>query len=146
MNQKIIVNTDGGAIGNPGPSGIGIVINIAGKIKEYSESIGEGTNNQAEYKAVIFALKKIKSLIGKNKIKDAEVEIFADSQLIVNQLEGKYKIMEDDLKILFVDAWNLKIGFKNVSLNYIPREQNKKADKLVKEAFAKFSSSGNKLF
>jgi len=144
--QKVIVNTDGGAIGNPGPSGIGVVINIAGKINGYSESIGEGTNNQAEYKAVIFALKKIKSLIGKNKIKDTEVEIFADSQLIVNQLEGKYKIMEDDLKILFVDAWNLKIGFKNVSLNYIPREQNKEADRLVKEAFAKFSSSGNKLF
>ena len=145
MSQKAIIYTDGGALGNPGPSGIGVVININGAIKKYSENIGEGTNNRAEYKALIFALKKIKSLLGKKNIKNAEIECFSDSQLIVNQLSGKYKIKEEDLKPLFIDAWNLKIEFKNVSFSYIPRENNKEADSLVKEALAN-SQASSKLF
>jgi len=145
MSQKAIIYTDGGALGNPGPSGIGAVININGIVKKYSERIGEGTNNEAEYKALIFALKKVKSLLGKKNIKNSEIECFSDSQLIVNQLSGKYKIKEEDLKPLFIDAWNLKIEFKNVSFIYIPRENNKEADSLVKQALST-SQARNKLF
>lgn len=149
---KIIIYTDGGALNNPGPAAIGVVIRrrmpeikkeagalpLAGfnnlpSEKKYSEYIGETTNNQAEYQALIFALKKTKSLIGKKKSKGSEIECFSDSQLLVNQLNGNYKILEKGLQLLFIEAWNLKQDFKNVSFNYIPREENKEADKLVKE-------------
>ena len=72
---KIVIYTDGGSRGNPGPSAIGAVIGD----KEYSEYIGNATNNEAEYKAVIFALKKAKALLGKKAIKEVEVEIKSDS-------------------------------------------------------------------
>ena len=133
--MKIIVYTDGGARGNPGPAAIGTVIIIPPHTKkEYSQYIGKATNNQAEYSALIFAFKKIKQIFGKNKIKDLEVECYLDSELVVNQLNGKYKILEEGLQPLFLEVWNLKIDFKNVSFNYIPREENKEADKLVNQA------------
>lgn len=133
--MKIIVYTDGGARGNPGPAAIGTVIIIPPHTKkEYSQYIGKATNNQAEYSALIFAFKKIKQIFGKNKIKDLKVECYLDSELVVNQLNGKYKILEEGLQPLFLEVWNLKIDFKNVSFNYIPREENKEADKLVNQA------------
>lgn len=133
--MKIIVYTDGGARGNPGPAAIGTVIIIPPHTKkEYSQYIGKATNNQAEYSALIFAFKKIKQIFGKNKIKDLEVECYLDSELVVNQLNGKYKILEEGLQPLFLEVWNLKIDFKNVSFNYIPREENKEADKLVNQS------------
>ncbi|MDP2598222.1 MAG: ribonuclease HI family protein [Candidatus Liptonbacteria bacterium] len=128
--QKIVAYTDGGARGNPGPAAIGVVVGE----KEYSEYIGEHTNNRAEYEAVVFALKKIKQLIGKTKAKEAEVEVRMDSELVVRQLTGKYKILEEDLQPLFLEVWNLRLDFKNVDFVHIPREQNKKADKLVNRA------------
>lgn len=135
--SKLIVHTDGGAIGNPGPAGIGIIIKGEKKEKEYSEFIGNGTNNEAEYKAIIFALKKVKLLFGKKKIKNLEIDFYLDSELLVNQLNGKYKIKEKDLQPLFLEAWNLKIDFKSVNFTYIPREKNKKADELVRQALNK---------
>ncbi|MAF79500.1 hypothetical protein CL629_00230 [bacterium] len=124
---KLVIHTDGGARGNPGPAAIGAVVGG----KEYAEAIGETTNNIAEYKAVIFALKKARHLTGREDSKETEIEINSDSELIVNQLNGKYKIKEDDLKILFVDVWNIQQSFKKVTFNRIPREENKAADKLV---------------
>lgn len=138
--QKITVNTDGGAIGNPGPSGIGVVIRGGGKEKKYSEFIGNGTNNEAEYKALVFALKKTKLLFGRKNVKNTEVECFLDSELIVRQLNGKYKIKEKDLQSLFLEVWNLKIDFKNVNFIHVPREQNKEADELVGQAIDKKQS------
>jgi ribonuclease HI len=132
--NKVIINTDGGAIGNPGLAGIGVVIKTDGKIKEYSESIGEATNNQAEYRALIFALKKAKLLLGKTKIKELEIECRMDSELLVKQINGEYKIMEKELQPLFLELWNLKIDFKNVKFIYVPREQNTEADALVRRA------------
>lgn len=133
--MKVILHTDGGARGNPGPAAIGIVITIPpNDQKQYSQYIGKTTNNQAEYSALIFALKKLKQIFGKNKIKDLEVECYLDSELVVNQLNGKYKILEKGLQPLFLEVWNLKIDFKNVNFNYIPREENKEADKLVNQA------------
>ncbi|HOK35247.1 MAG TPA: ribonuclease HI family protein [Candidatus Pacearchaeota archaeon] len=138
--MKFIVHTDGGARGNPGPAAIGVVIQLLTNNlqltteKQYSEYIGKATNNEAEYMAIIFALKKLKQLFGKNKIKNLEVEIYLDSQLIARQLQGKYKILEKNLQPLFLKVWNLKTEFKNVNFNYVPREKNREADKLVNEA------------
>ena len=125
--SKIIAHTDGGSRGNPGPSAIGVVIGG----KEYGEFLGTRTNNQAEYEAVIFALKKIKALAGKEKARGLAVEIRMDSELVVRQLNGEYKIKEPELKPLFVDVWNLKMNFKKVEFVHVPREENRRADRMV---------------
>jgi len=134
--KKIIINTDGGSRGNPGPAAIGIVFfNEKGqKIKEYSEYLGMATNNEAEYKAVIFALQKFKSLFGKKLAKNTDIELKSDSELLIKQLLGQYKILDSKIQLLFLSVWNLKIDFKNVKLKLISRERNKEADNLVNEA------------
>ena len=138
MVVKAIIYTDGGSRGNPGPSALGVVVTEeSGKVlKEYSHYLGEVTNNQAEYEAVIFALQKAKQL----RIK--EVELRVDSELIGRQLLGKYKIKDPDLQPLFLKAWNLRLDYDKVDIKIIPREQNKKADKLVNREL----DSRNKLF
>jgi ribonuclease HI len=129
MEKIIKIYTDGGARGNPGPAGIGIVFygEKNHPIEKYSQAIGNQTNNQAEYEAVIFALKKAKKLKFKN------VECFSDSELIVNQLSHKYKIKDEKLQPLFIQVWNLMIDFNKISFYHIPREENKEADKLVNQ-------------
>ncbi len=131
-NNKLIIYTDGGARGNPGPAAIGVV--IEDREKGYCEPIGKATNNVAEYKAIIFALKKAKQLLGKEKSKKTDIEIRSDSELAISQLNGIYKIKNEDLKLLFIEIWNLKQDFKSVSFISIPREKNKAADSLVNEA------------
>jgi len=133
--SKIIAYTDGGSRGNPGEAAIGVVILGAGdEKKEYCELIGQKTNNEAEYQAVIFALKKIKQLVGKEKLKDTEVEIRLDSELVAKQLNGEYKIEEKNLQLLFMEIWNLKFDFPKVIFKHVFREQNKEADYLVNKA------------
>ena len=138
MVVKAIIYTDGGSRGNPGPSALGVVVTEeSGKgLKEYSHYLGEVTNNQAEYEAVIFALQKAKQLGIK------EVELRVDSELIGRQLLGMYKIKDPDLQPLFLKAWNLRLDYDKVDIKIIPREQNKKADKLVNREL----DSRNKLF
>ena len=145
--EKIIVYTDGASRGNPGPASIGVAIYDAkGKIlKEYSKAIGKATNNVAEYQAVIFGLKKIKALVGKAKIKNYSLEIRADSQLLVSQMSGKYKIKDFNIQKLFFEIWNSKIDFGNVEFKHIPREKNKLADKLANQALDEVELN-NKLF
>jgi len=134
--DTFIIRTDGGARGNPGPAAIGAVIeNKEGRaLKEISEYIGETTNNEAEYRAVITAFKKLKAMIGKEKSKKAEVKVFADSELLVRQLNGEYKIENSNMQKFFLELWNLKIDFGKVTFQAVPREQNKSADRLVNEA------------
>lgn len=134
--KKIIIYTDGGSRGNPGQSAVGAVFCNENnqKLKEFFECIGEGTNNVAEYQAVIFALKKFKAVFGKELAKAAEIEIRSDSELMVSQMNGKYKIMEENIQKLFIEVWNLKIDFGKIKFLLIPREKNKEADKLVNEA------------
>lgn len=132
--MKIVIHTDGGARGNPGPAAIGIVISDERLvIKKYSEYLGQATNNQAEYQAVIFALKKVKALFGKKKAKIMEIEIRLDSELIAKQLNRQYKIKEKKLQPLFIKIWNLILDFGQVSFKYISREENKEADRLVNQ-------------
>jgi ribonuclease HI len=131
--KKLIIYCDGGARGNPGPAGIGAVIydEKKNKIAEISECIGGTTNNQAEYRAVLAAIEKAK-LLGA-----AEVYFYLDSELVVNQLSQKFKIKNQDLAPLFVKIYNFSLGFDKVTYNYIPREMNKEADKLVNLALDK---------
>jgi len=142
LAKKIVVFADGGSRGNPGPAAIGVYFENLDK--KYGDFIGEATNNVAEYKAIIFALKKIKQLIGRNKAESSEIEIKSDSQLIISQLNGKFKLKEEDLGKYFIEIWNLKQDFKEVSFIHIPREKNKIADLLVNETLD--SKSNKKLF
>ena len=141
--MKFIIFTDGGSRGNPGPAAIGAIFqNAKGEaIKKYGETIGEATNNQAEYRAAIFALKKAKQLFGKKKIGAMEFELRLDSDLVVQQLNHRYKIKEPELQPLFLEIWNLLIDFGPVKFVYIPREQNFEADRLVNQALD--SEQGN---
>ena len=138
MAAKAIIYTDGGSRGNPGPGALGVVITDENEkiLKEYSHYLGEVSNNQAEYEAVIFALQKAKQL----KIK--EVELRVDSELVGRQLSGEYKIKDPDLQPLFIKAWNLRLDYDNIDIKIIRREQNKKADRLVNQEL----DSRNKLF
>ncbi len=134
--EKFIVYTDGGARGNPGPAALGVVIQDAfgSVLKSFGETLGETTNNEAEYRAVIAGLQKIKALVGGERAKNTFIEIYMDSELVVRQLTGKYKIEEERLFPLFIRVWNLKLGFGGVEFRHIPREQNRAADQLVNEA------------
>jgi len=134
--KKITIYIDGGSRGNPGPSAIGVVFcNENGQMfKEYSECLGNGTNNEAEYQGAIFALKKFKALFGKKIAETSEVEIRSDSELLVKQLNGGYKILEPRIKDLFIEIWNLKTDFKKIKFTLIPRLKNQEADRLVNEA------------
>jgi len=147
--EKIIIHTDGGSRGNPGPSAAGVVVlnNKEEVVKKYSHFLGKNlTNNQAEYMAVIFALKKVKSLFGKKKIKKMAVDLRSDSELLINQLEGKYKILDEKIKPLFIDVWNLKLDFSKVKFTHINREKNKEADSLANRALDENGKGSQKLF
>ena len=135
--KKIIIYTDGGSRGNPGKAAIGVVFCNEKEqvIKKFGEYLGDNlTNNDAEYQAIIFALKKFKALFGKAIAEISDVEIRADSELVVKQLNGDYRLQDPKIQQFFIEIWNLKFDFKSVKFKYIPREKNKEADKLVNEA------------
>jgi len=125
---KATLHTDGGARGNPGPAGIGVVLEFSGQKKYFKKFIGHATNNQAEYQAVILGLEQAKQL-GAD-----EVDVFLDSELVQQQLSGNYKVKNQDLASLFVKVWNLQQGFKKVKYTHVYRTDNKEADKLVNQA------------
>ncbi|MFH1462142.1 MAG: ribonuclease HI family protein [bacterium] len=135
--KKINIFTDGGSRGNPGPSAIGVVFaNEKNQIfKKYSEYLGDNlTNNEAEYRAVIFALQKFKALFGKKLAQNSEVKLNSDSELLIKQLNGEYKVLDSKIQTFFITIWNLRIDFKKIKFVLIPREKNKEADRLVNEA------------
>ena len=137
--KKIIIFIDGASRGNPGPAGIGVVFcNEKDQvIKTASDILGRATNNEAEYQALIFAFKKFKALFGKKLAKSSEIEIRSDSELLVKQLKGEYKVLDAKIQPLFLQAWNQKLDFKKVQFKLIPREKNKQADALANEALDK---------
>lgn len=127
--KKLIINTDGGSRNNPGPAAIGVVIydELGNVIEKHKEYIGKATNNVAEYTALVIAIKRAQ------KYEPEEIECRLDSELVVKQLKGEYKVKEAGMKELFSQIKDL-IFFKNVTFNHVRREQNKLADKLVNEA------------
>lgn len=139
MKNKIIIYTDGGARGNPGPAGAGVVFGVEENgefkpIKKYKKFLlGHKTNNQAEYMALIYALKLAL------KAGYDEVECRTDSELMANQMEGKFKVKNINIKGLFIEAHNLSKKFKKFSIRAVKRSENKLADALVNAAMDLFS-------
>jgi ribonuclease HI len=134
--QKILIYADGGARGNPGPAGSGAVVLDENEnvLAEYSEYIGETTNNVAEYKALLGGLiSAAKHFPGKTY--DLQVEVRMDSQLVIRQLEGKYKVKHPNLKPLFAQAKEfIDAYFPNIIYTHVPREENTLADALANKA------------
>lgn len=130
MSAELLIYTDGGSRNNPGEAAIGVVING----EEYSQRVGIKTNNEAEYMALIFALKKASQLVDKDKLESTRVEVRMDSELVVKQMQGKYKVKNAGLKTLFIEATNESKNFKTIHFVHIPREKNSQADRLVNEA------------
>ncbi len=124
-DKKAILYCDGASKGNPGHSGIGIVLTINDKKITLSEYIGLATNNMAEYTALIKGLKLAK----KNGV--TSIEIFTDSELMVKQISGLYKVKSLKLESLHSNVIGLLKDFKSYSVKHIPRELNKEADCLA---------------
>lgn len=127
--EEIVVYTDGGSRGNPGPAAVGVWIETMDK--RYGEAIGVATNNDAEYQALIFALKKCKSLLGSVKAKKIKIVCKLDSELVVKQLNHEYKITKPNTQKYFIDVWNAMLDFGTVTFHHVPRAQNTVADALV---------------
>ncbi|QDU34204.1 14.7 kDa ribonuclease H-like protein [Poriferisphaera corsica] len=126
--MKCIIHIDGGARGNPGPAAAGVTIKQAGTGKIVHEAgyyLGHMTNNSAEYNGLLHALEAAKGL------KADELLIHSDSQLMVRQINGEYKVKSPDLKPLYTKALRLIGGFKKVDLVHVRREKNKRADELA---------------
>ncbi len=132
----IIIYTDGGSRGNPGPAAIGVALaDRRGQvIKRYGKTIGRKTNNEAEYEAVLFGLTKARALYGKDRIQKMVFEVRMDSELVCRQLEGQYKIEEERLWPLFMGIWNTRRDFGALLFRHVRREENREADRLVNEA------------
>jgi len=130
MNKKLLLYTDGGSRGNPGPSGIGVIIldSKRKKIKEVSKYIGETTNNVAEYSALVCALEEA------SRLSADEVVVYMDSELIAKQLNGEYRVKGENIKALFEKTLGILKHFESFEIKHIGREKNKEADKLVNKA------------
>ncbi len=129
--QKVTVHTDGGSRGNPGHAAIGVVIRNAETsevIFEHGSYIGITTNNVAEYSALVKALETAKDLGAQ------AVAVYMDSELIVRQMQGRYKIKEPTLQVLAAKVIQLKNNFTEVTFEHVRREFNKDADRMVNQA------------
>ncbi|MDD5341576.1 MAG: ribonuclease HI family protein [Patescibacteria group bacterium] len=133
MSKIIKTFSDGGARGNPGPAAIGIVIKDENDkiLKKHAEYVGETTNNQAEYKALIKALELAK------EFKPAEINCYLDSELVVKQMRQEFRVKDKDLQPLFIKCWNLALQLKKVKFHHIPRELNSEADQILNEELDK---------
>lgn len=132
MENIITIYTDGGSRGNPGPAALGVAIGLPIN-KGYSKYLGKRTNNEAEYEAVVFALQKLKALLGTQKCKALKVLFKMDSNLAVQQLSGNWKIEGKTIVPLFIKIHNIRMDFADIIFEHIPREQNKEADALVNQ-------------
>jgi ribonuclease HI len=127
---KLILHVDGGARGNPGPAAIGVVVSGPGgdPIDEIAETIGEATNNVAEYRAVLRGLERARELGA------TEIEIIGDSELVARQLSGAYKVKHPAMRPLHEQAAAALRGFDRWSIRTVPRAENARADSLVNAA------------
>ena len=126
MSSEANLHVDGASFGNPGPSGIGVVLQIGDEIVEHSEDIGYGTNNEAEYRALITGLR-----MALERGVDT-LHVRADSQLVVRQVTGEYKIKKKELQRLAMEARALIDRFGSVSFEHVLRDLNERADALSK--------------
>lgn len=124
---ELKIYVDGSSKGNPGPAGIGVIIYDQRQriIKKAAEFIGPATNNEAEYKALIYAL--IEALI----LKSPRVTIYLDSELVANQVNGRYKVRNVKLIALHREVCHLMKGFDQITIRHIRRSDNRAADRLA---------------
>jgi len=127
--RRLIVNVDGGARGNPGPAAIAAVVSTPdGEVlEERGERIGETTNNVAEYRALLLGLERAMALGA------AEVELVGDSELVVRQVKGEYKVKNSGLRPLHGEVLDALRSFESWNVRHVPRERNAAADRLVNE-------------
>ena len=130
MTEQTLIYIDGAARGNPGEAGIGIVINDGQgiQIRKLYKYIGQATNNIAEYTALIYSLQQALIL----DLKD--IVVHSDSELLVKQLSGEYRVKNSNLRPYYEQFLHLKTGFNKLELRQIGREENKQADKLANQA------------
>jgi ribonuclease HI len=127
--SRLTVNVDGGARGNPGPAAIGVVVRGEGEVlDEVGERIGEATNNVAEYKALLKGIELAAAHGG------TELELIGDSELVVRQVEGRYKVRNAGMKELHEEVKRALRDFDSWSIRHVRRAQNADADRLVNEA------------
>ena len=128
--KKVVIHTDGVAAPNPGPAAIGVTIKDEHDrlISAISQPIGYATNNQAEYRAIIAALENA------NQLGVSQVDLRSDSELVVRQINGKYRVKNKDLKSLYQQVKELQGSFEGFTIIHVPREQNKEADSLAGKA------------
>jgi ribonuclease HI len=139
--MKVQIFTDGAARGNPGPAGIGIVIkNDEEILLEVSDYIGKATNNVAEYMALIRGLEEALDMGNKS------VEVFSDSELMVKQLNGEYKVKNEGLLPLFLHTRSLIKKFNHFSISHTVREENEHADELANKGIDDHALKGSPLF
>ena len=134
--MQFFIHADGGARGNPGPAGAGAIIRdeLGTTVAAVSKFLGHRTNNFAEYEAVIAAFEALSKKVGKGKIGATEVVVKMDSELVVKQMQGLYKVKHPVLKEQWARLAALAGAFKSVSFTHIPRAQNADADALANEA------------
>lgn len=138
-NKSATIYIDGSSHGNPGPAGVGIVIHENSRVvKSIYKYIGEATNNVAEYTALIYSLQEALILGIK------ELVIKSDSELMVNQLKGTYKVRNLNLRTFYDQFIHLKDGFEKVEVGFISRENNVEADKLANKAIDSRAGAGLK--
>jgi ribonuclease HI len=131
--DSLDIYIDGAARGNPGESGIGVLIKEKnGSTREIKKYLGTRTNNQAEYTALITALESIKDR------QNQEIRIFTDSLLLANQMNGIWKVRHPEIKALHTKAKSLIEGFSRVIISHVPREQNAEADRLANIAIDEY--------
>jgi ribonuclease HI len=123
-----VMHIDGGSRGNPGDAAIGIIIEHSGKRRGYYRCIGKKTNNEAEYQALVTGL----TILAEKGIDT--VTVYADSELMVKQISGKYRVKSPTIKPLYSEAVTLISKMKSMSINHVKRDKNKDADKLVNRA------------
>jgi ribonuclease HI len=130
QSKRMKIYVDGAARGNPGEAGIGIIIKDEQdkEIKKLYKYIGLATNNSAEYTALIYGLQEA-LILG---VKD--VAVFSDSELMVRQLNGEYKVKNHNLRQYYEQVLHLKAGLDNFEMRQISRGENKEADKLANQA------------
>lgn len=126
--MKATLYFDGASLGNPGKRAIGVVLKTPTKTYRFKKKIGIGTNNQAEYYALIAGMMLAK------KLGVEELTVKGDSQLVIKQMRGEYRVREPNLRKLYEKAKELEKAFKRVSYEWIPREENEEADRLATEA------------
>lgn len=131
MGRKALnIYVDGASRGNPGKAGIGIIAydDRNKVIRRFKQYLGRTTNNVAEYMALIYALQE--GLISRN----SSLTVYTDSELVIKQLEGKYRVKDELLKMLLKQVEHLKEGFEEVKIKHIDGKENKEADRLANQA------------